>query len=269
MKIKEIICKSILVNSNLPGCDYVINPYTGCQHGCLYCYATFMKKYTNHPEPWGEFLDVKINAPDVLRKELPRKKKGEVLFSSVTDPYLPLENKYRLTRKCLEILLPYQWSISFLTKSDLVLRDIDLFKKFKDIEIGLSINTTSEKIQKLFEPKAISPIRRIETLRKLKARGIPTYAFCSPLLPFLVDVENLYKNLKGKIDFICFENLNPYGRIRNNMLKIIKMNYPDLLTNYQKIFNDKIFYKNYWRDIKIQILALEQKYNIQTKIYFH
>src|SRR3990172_5539619 len=145
--IREIKAKSILTKSGIPGVDYCINPYVGCSHGCRYCYATFMKKYTGHTEPWGSFVDVKINAPEILQKQLKRAKRGRVLISSVTDAYQPIESKYKLTRQCLEILLQSQFPVDILTKSPLVLRDTDLIKKFKDIEVGITITTNEEKIR--------------------------------------------------------------------------------------------------------------------------
>ena len=102
MKIKEIHSKSILSPSKIY--DYVVNPYVGCQHACSYCYARFMKRFTGHKEPWGDFVDVKINAPDLLSKEIKKKRMGTVWVSGVCDPYQPLEAKYKLTRRCLEIL---------------------------------------------------------------------------------------------------------------------------------------------------------------------
>ena len=99
MQIKEIHAKSILSPSKVY--DYVINPYVGCQHACSYCYARFMKRFTGHKEPWGEFVDVKINAPDLLSKEIKRKKVGSVWVSGVCDPYQPLEKKYALTRRMI------------------------------------------------------------------------------------------------------------------------------------------------------------------------
>ena len=129
-QIKTIQCKSVLTRSRLPEVDYCINPYVGCLHGCIYCYARFMKRFTGHTEKWGKFIDVKINAPEVLEKELSRSpEKGTVLLGSVTDAYQPIERKYKITRAILEILLKHHFPISILTKSDLVVRDIDLLKK--------------------------------------------------------------------------------------------------------------------------------------------
>lgn len=149
-RIKEIEAKSILTKSGIPGVDYCINPYVGCFHACKYCYATFMKRFTGHTEAWGSFVDVKVNAPDVLQKQLKNKVKGRVMVSSVTDAYQPIEAKYKLTRKCLEILLQNQFPVDILTKSPLVLRDLDLIKKFKDIEVGVTITTNDDKIRKVF-----------------------------------------------------------------------------------------------------------------------
>ena len=152
MIVREILAKTILSVSQIY--DYVVNPYTGCQHACSYCYALFMKRFTGHKEPWGDFVDVKVNAPDLLRKEITRKKPGRVWVSGVCDPYQPLESKYKLSRQCLEILKQHNWPVTVQTRSPLVLRDIDIFKEMNDLEVGLTITTADDKIRKLFEPHA-------------------------------------------------------------------------------------------------------------------
>lgn len=128
MRVNEIECKSIISDSGIYSVDYSINPYQGCEHGCRYCYATFMKKYTDHSEPWGSFVDVKANAEEVLERDLRRKKKGSILLSSVTDPYQPVEKKYELTRRILGRLVDTDFSVNILTKSDLIIRDLDLWR---------------------------------------------------------------------------------------------------------------------------------------------
>ncbi len=204
--IKEIKVKSILTKSGIPGADYCINPYIGCSHGCKYCYASFMKRYTNHTEPWGSFVDIKINAPHVLKKQIRRVRKGTIIVSSVTDPYQPLESRYNITRQCLEELLLYQRSIDILTKSPLVLRDIDLIKKFRDIEVGITITTNDEGIRKNFEPKAPSIEERIDTLKKLHNSGIRTYAFIGPLLP--MNPEILCEKIVNYTDYVFIDRMN-------------------------------------------------------------
>ncbi|MDD1680757.1 MAG: radical SAM protein, partial [Methanoregula sp.] len=179
--VKEIQAKTILSKSKIY--PYVINPYTGCQHGCSYCYARFMKRVTGHKEPWGEFVDVKINAAELLQREISKKKRGRVWISGVCDPYQPLEAHYRLTRQCLEILARNNWPVIIQTRSPLVLRDIDIIKEFQDIEVGLSVTTADDNIRKLFEPDAPPIGDRIMALDELHKPGIRTYAMVAPVLP--------------------------------------------------------------------------------------
>ena len=157
MAVNEIFARSILQKSGLPGVEYVINPYTGCTHGCVYCYARFMKRFTGHTELWGTFLDAKVNAPEVLRKQLERRReplKESVFLPSVTDPYLPVEKRYCLTRGILEVLLEHQVPVSILTKSDMVLRDLDLLRQFECCSVGLSLMTLDDELARRFEPRA-------------------------------------------------------------------------------------------------------------------
>jgi len=204
--IREIKAKSILTKSGIPGVDYCVNPYVGCSHGCRYCYATFMKRYSGHTEAWGGFVDVKINAPEILQKQLKRARMGRVMISSVTDAYQPIESKYKLTRQCLEALLQCQFPVDILTKSPLVLRDMDIIKKFKDIEAGITITTNDEKMQKIFEPNAPSIMARIRTLKALHDKGIYTYAFIGPVLP--MNPEALSEKISPYIDGIIIDRMN-------------------------------------------------------------
>ncbi len=204
--VKKIKVKSVLTRSGIPGVDYCINPYVGCFHGCRYCYATFMKRFTGHTEAWGSFVDVKVNSPEVLQRQLQRKARGRVMISSVTDAYQPIEAKYKLTRKCLEVLLEHQFPVDILTKSPLVLRDLDLIKEFKDIEVGITVTTNDEKIRKVFEPKAPSITARINTLKKLHNNGINTYAFIGPVLP--MNPEALLENINPHVDSIIIDRMN-------------------------------------------------------------
>ncbi len=203
MKIKEISARSVLSTSQVY--DYAMNPYRGCSHACRYCYAAFMKRFTGHREPWGEFVDVKINAPELLAKEIARKPMGRVWVSGVCDAYQPAEKKYRLTRRCLEILLAGDWPVTIQTKSSLVLRDIDILETSPKVEVGFSVTTADEKIRRIFEP-GTSPIKeRILALKTLQARGIRTFAMIAPLLP---GAERLTGELEGAVDFILVDRLN-------------------------------------------------------------
>lgn len=203
MIVKEICAKTILSKSKV--LDYTINPYVGCEHGCTYCYARFMKRFTGHKERWGEFVDVKVNAPSLLQREIKRKRAGRVWISGICDPYQPLEKKYELTRGCLEILSRHGWPVTIQTKSPLLLRDIELFKGFIDVEVTVTIATADENIRQIFEPNAPSIRERIEALEKLHSKGIKTSAMIAPMLP---KAEGLANELRGKIDSVLIDRMN-------------------------------------------------------------
>lgn len=238
LKIGEIQAKSILNSSKL-GLDYAINPYNGCAFGCAYCYAIFMSRMGHQGEEWGSWVDAKVNAPELLIRDLKTRKPGSIFLSSVTDPYQGLEARYQLTRKCLQILadVKYPAPISILTKSPLVTRDIDLFKKLK-AEVGLTVTSTGDPITKLLETNAPLPQARIKALRELHSAGIKTYAFVGPLLPHLaekpVELEKLFKTLKnvGTEDiWVEHINLSPY--IKKRLYLFILKNLPDQLAKFK------------------------------------
>lgn len=203
MKVKEIRSKAILSTSKIY--DYAINPYVGCQHACSYCYARFMRRFSGHRESWGEFVDVKINAADLLQTEINKKRRATVWISGVCDPYQPVEARYRLTRQCLKILMQNDWPVVIQTRSPLVLRDMDICRKGKNCEVGLTITTADDQIRKLFEPKAPPIPERIRALEELHRTGVKTYAMIAPLLP---GSENLIKILAGKVDYILVDRMN-------------------------------------------------------------
>jgi len=243
MKVREIFAKAVLTKTAISGFDYCLNPYVGCGHGCRYCYASFMKRFTGHKEPWGEFIDVKVNAPTLLKNQLKRAKRGIVALSTVTDPYQPLEKKYKITRGCLEALLGKQFSVNLLTRSPLCLRDLDLFKRFKKIEVGLTITTHDEAIKKLFEPRSPSISSRIKTLETLRRERIKTYAFIGPLLP--LKPAPLVKMFEGVVDEVLID----------------RMNYPNMVKG--------IYYKNgldnYLTDDYFNVIGMDLKERFEKK----
>ena len=201
--VKEVHAKTILSKSKV--FDYTINPYIGCEHGCAYCYARFIKRFTGHREDWGRFVDVKTNAGDLLRREIRRKEARSVWISGLCDPYQPLEKDYKVTRACLEILTEHDWPVTVQTKSTIVTRDLDLLKRLRDVEVGFTITTASENIREIFEPNAPSIKERIETLKKLHSEGIKTFAMIAPLLP---EAEDLVTQLTGSVDHVLIDRMN-------------------------------------------------------------
>jgi DNA repair photolyase len=203
MNVREIQAKNILSKSQVY--DYALNPYVGCQHACLYCYARFMKRFTGHKDKWGDFVDIKINASELLAYEVKKKRVGRVWISGVCDPYQPLEKKYMLTRRCLEILVENRWPVTVQTKSSLVVRDMEVLKRKNNIEVGFTITTMDERVRKTFEPGASPSSQRIEALAYLQAEGIRTFAMVAPILP---GAEGLVSALKGKVEYVIVDRLN-------------------------------------------------------------
>lgn len=240
--------------------DYALNPYIGCEHGCVYCYAEFMKKYTNHKEEWGDFVDIKINMVDCLRQQIKKTKPGTIMIGTVTDAYQPLEEKYQLTRRCLEILTDFDFPIKIQTKSDLVLRDVDILKRMKNIRVGFTITCFDPKIEKIFEPKASELEKRFEALGKLKEENIPTFVFFGPILPFFSDseesIQSLLKKLQNtEIEKVYFDKMNYLGAKWKKFRAFLDNNFPHALSYYQTVAENGNSYSNRLRSILAHSLS--------------
>ncbi len=263
MIIKEIKTNDYLTKSNLPSSDYVINPYVGCTHGCKYCYASFMKHFTGHDEKWGEFIDIKSCNKKIDLKKISGK---NVFLSSVTDCYNELEEKYCITRNILEQLQYSDCNLSISTKSKLILRDIDILKKMKNLTVSLSINTLDEKFRSDMD-NASSINERLETLRKLHENGIYTILFMSPIFPYITEWKKIIEISKDFVDEYWFENLNLRGSYKKEILEYIKTNYSKLYDSYVEIY-----VKNkdeYWINLAIEIKKFCDENNIKYINYFY
>ena len=203
MIVREVYVKNILSKSKV--LDYTVNPYFGCEHDCSYCYARFMIRFSKHKEKWGEFVDVKINAATLLQHELGKKKVGRIWISGICDPYQPLERKYEITKRCLEVLSKKDWPVTIQTKSPLVLRDIELLKSLSNLEVILTITTADDKIRQIFESKAPPIEERLQALEKLHSAGIRTLVMIAPMLP---NVEGLVQEISGKVDGVLMDKMN-------------------------------------------------------------
>lgn len=247
LTIKETPVKTILSKSNLPVCEYSVNPYVGCTHGCKYCYASFMKRFTNHPEPWGTFLDVK-QWPEIKN---PKKYAGKELFiGSVTDPYLPQEETFGRTRALLTQLQGTGAKISIATKSDLILRDLDLIRSFPDARVSWSVNTLDEDFRSDMD-SAVPIHRRLAAMEAFYRAGVRTTCFISPIFPGITDVKAIIDRAKGQCNLIWLENLNLRGSYKAVIMDYIQQKYPALLPLYQDIYsrNDR----SYWVSLDAEL----------------
>lgn len=253
--IRDIDTKDVMTKSSLPVGGYSVNPYVGCTHGCKYCYASFMKRFTGHTEPWGTFLDVK-HWPEIKN---PQKYRGQrVVIGSVTDGYLPQEEQFRNTRKLLEQLKDSGAEILICTKSDLVIRDIDLLREMGKVTVSWSINTLDEDFRGDMD-KAVSIERRIAAMKRVYDAGIRTVCFISPVFPGITDFEVIFQRVKDQCDLVWLENLNLRGGFKQEILDYVAEKYPHLTSLYHAIYHQGD--RSYFRALERQAeqLAIENR----------
>ena len=263
MIIKEIKVNDYLTKSNLPASDYVINPYVGCSHGCKYCYASFMKRFTKHEENWGDFVDVKLCDKKINLNKISGK---NVFLSSVTDCYNELEEKYFLTRKILEQLKDADCNLSISTKSKLIVRDIDILKNIKNLTVSFSINTLDEKFRSDMD-KASTIEDRLEALKTLHENGIYTILFMSPIFPYITEWKEIIEKSKDYVDEYWFENLNLRGTYKKDILNYIKNNYSNLYDKYVDIYVRNNM--TYWKKLASEIEQYCNENKIKYINYFY
>lgn len=280
MIIQEINVADYVSVSKLT--DYVINPYVGCPHACRYCYASFMKRFSAHEEAWGEFLDVKRCSKPLGAKRLEGK---SVFMSSVTDCYNPWEEKFRVTRKILEELATIECELSITTKSDLILRDLDLLvertKMFRrhsslfeaqtvpqrcGIRVLSSINTLDEDFRA--DMDAASTIEaRLATLRACHKSGIPTILFMSPIFPYVTDFRAIVDRAASFVDAFWFENLNLRPGYIDDILSYVHARFPKYYRAYLDIYKRGDY--SYWGALKNQIEDYCAQKGVAYEIHFH
>ena len=263
MVVNEITVNDYLTKSNLPDSDYVINPYVGCTHGCKYCYASFMKRFTGHKENWGDFIDIKrCNKPIDLRKISGK----NIFLSSVTDCYNQYEKDFCITRNILEQLIDSDCNLSISTKSKLILRDIDLLKQMKNLIVCMSINTLDETFRSDMD-NASTIKERMDTLKELHNNGIYTVLFMSPIFPHITEWKEIINQTKDYVDEYWFENLNLRGNYKKEILDYIRTNYSDLYSDYIDIYLKKN--NKYWKDLAEEINNYCNLNNINYTNYFY
>lgn len=259
----KITVKDLVTKSNLPASDYVINPYVGCPHACRYCYACFMKRFTDHSEEWGSFIDIKQCDKPISQKKLQGK---SVFLSSVTDCYNPFEEKYKITRNILEQLIPIDCELNISTKSNLVLRDIDLLKQCKNLKVSISVNTLDEQFKNDMD-NASSIQERLETLETLHRNGIYTVLFMSPVFPVITDYKKIIEKTNKYVDEYWFENLNLRGSYKKDILNYIERTRPQLLELYNELYIDGNM--EFWNDLSVEIEEYCNMHLIKHINYFY
>jgi DNA repair photolyase len=252
VKHVEIEAKSILqkqkFRDNWFWNRYGINPYRGCQFACNYCDA-ITEKYLVHEsyEDFSRIIYVKKNAPEVLEKEVKKVKPDVVAMSGVTDPYQPAEKKYELTKRILKILAERGFPVHIITKSDLVLRDIDLLREIARqtwCTVSLTIITFNKDLLPYLEPFAPSPGRRLEAVDKLNKEGVQAGVDFTPIVPYLLDnEENIEDMIKRASECAKYILIGAAMTLRSNQrvrfFELLKKNFPELVAKYEDLYGVK------------------------------
>jgi DNA repair photolyase len=266
--VRETVCKTVLNRGGLG--DYSLNCYTGCAHACIYCYARFMQRFHPHDEPWGAFVDVKVNAVEVLKRQLRRAEPGTVFISSACDGWQPIEAEWRLTRRCCELLLERGFRLHVLTKSPLVLRDFDIFAG-RPVQVGVTVTTLDEGLKELWEPGTATVEERFQVIAAARRAGLSTSVMFGPLLPYLSDSRDsldalLARAAELEIDRIWIDALNPRPRVWAAVAELLRSNYPELLETYRKLLFDPPSRASYLQDLRVRIDAAARQAGLTDRV---
>ena len=267
--IRKIQCERVLSPTGMRQADYVINPYRGCQFGCTYCYAQSTRFAQKQKSPWGSFVDVKLNALDVLERELAANPPGRIMIGSITEVYQPAEAEYKLTRQILERLVDTDHSVLLLTKSNLISRDIDVLSKLRKVLICFTVNTIQTSVIRAFEQQSPSYEARCDAIRKLHEAGVPTYIHAGPFLPYFTDPQQIMSDLAPYAQRFDFENLNLKMVPWQKLQEIVRTHWSDLLPDYQGVYADETSFDAYWNGVRETIIDLGKKFDRETNVHFH
>lgn len=247
--VREV--RSVLTRTKVPVGDYCANPYVGCAHGCLYCYAAFMGRMSGHAgEPWGSFVEAKEWPPI----KNPSKYRGRrVTIGTVCDPYQPAEGSARRTRALLEQLRGSGADVLVITKSDLFLRDVDLLLELR-ARVAVSVNTLDEGFREQMD-NAPSIMRRLRALREYHDLGGRAVLFCSPVFPGITDARAICDEALPYVDAVWVEGLDLANDRRGPVLRWVRESRPDLAGLYDTIYSDASARREYWEGLDRDLRA--------------
>lgn len=269
--VKPIHCKTALNRTGIGGYRYCLNPYFGCAHGCLYCYADTVLRFASRAGKWGVSVAPKVNFPEVLRRELRRKQalSGRIIVGTVTDAYQPAEAEFGLTRESLEILVAAdpKVEVELLTKSDLVVRDADLLGKLRNCSVGFTVTVPDDGAAAVLEPGAAPPSARLRAAGRLAAAGVEVWAFIAPVLPGITDAPGVLEGLvvalrEAGVREVYLDALNPYPASVERLMVVYRANFPRAVKHLERYLSDP---GGYLRTLPGESAALSHRYGCYVK----
>ena len=266
MAVRVRFCspRQVLEPCDLEGFRYQVDPYIGCEHHCYYCYAL------NQAETcWEEEILMHHDIASPLSRELSTLEPQPIYMGWNTDPYQPSEAIHQQTRQVLELLAQRDFSVCILTKSDLVVRDIDLLVKMKDSSVGISIAFQEEDVRRLFEAHSPPNEERIEALKTLKGAGVETYSLICPVMPFITDVESLLEMVAPYADTIWFYGLSMESeddRNWQNVRAVLDHHFPEMTEQYRQIAFSADH--PYWMGLRalLEQIQLDRRLNLRIEL---
>ncbi len=263
MKVSECTKRPILLPCELKDIEYQVDTYIGCEHYCYYCYALPQAE-----TDWSKEILIYKDIVDQLSKELDKIPPQKIYMGYHTDPYQPCEAEYRQTRKVLELFLKKGFSASILTKSDLVVRDIDVLKEMSNASVSVSVAFNDNQTRSLFEANTIDTEKRIEALHQLKEAGVRTGALLCPVVPYITNVMQLIDMLEQYTDEIWIYGLSINDRSGQNWLniqKVLNNQSPDLIEKVESAIFSKNH--NYWTQLRDDLVELKNNKQLNLNIH--
>ncbi|MFH1691448.1 MAG: radical SAM protein [Candidatus Omnitrophota bacterium] len=248
--------------------EYVINPYKGCAYGCLYCYVRSNKTSLRSARLWGSYVEIRANIINLLEEELIAQKPTCVLLGSTTECFQPVEQKYGLTKRILEVLNKYKVSYVILTRSPLIQDCISLLQSGFCKKVYFSVNDFSPELKIALEPKSPSFESRFQAIKELSKHGIEVVPYVCPVLPAITDVARIFDLYSG-MKVIDFEGLNFNLKNIQDIVDAINLFYPHLKENYLKMLVDDAFYEKIWKDMQTEILTRSREHNKDCHVFIH
>jgi DNA repair photolyase len=263
-KVVSISEQKLLQPCSLEGLDYQFDPYCGCSHFCKYCYAL-----NRYPFNWEEEIRIYSSMETKLRDELSKLPPSTIYIGMNSDPYQPLEKKQRQTRIVLEFLQELGFSACILTKSDLVIRDLDLLAEMPSSSAGVSFAFSNEDERTLFEKNAPSNKDRIRALEEIRAAGVPNYVLLCPIMPYITHVNEVIKMASHCTDIFYAYRLKMQSIADCNwklVNAILNKFYPNLAAQFHEAAFNKV--NPYWEIVRREIEEVRSTCNINLEIHF-